>query len=257
MQFVEAIYACRRVAGLEAHSVSYLHWASPYAHEMVTEEADADDQIPLKKATHQQGAAWGVPSMGKQPHRKRQLPAFSVWQAGQLFGRDVMFGSFLLLTFFLYLRSTVPELCSIGPPPLGSGSSWNSSAPAPQPDEWPFTFRLVCGHVQGSLSTWNTQKIRSRFSSVVSSLDGSSSSSEAAQSAASASAGSQLGISVLLRSLLDSVIVFCAVLGLQVLRVLVYVGQVSVVNNRNSSWLCCAYPARSMWPPIVFVICAL
>lgn len=51
-----------------------------------------------------------------QPRKQQQqLPSFRVWQARQLWSRDVLFGCVLALILLLYYSKTVPQLCLQGP----------------------------------------------------------------------------------------------------------------------------------------------
>jgi hypothetical protein len=70
-----------------------------------------------------------------------------VWQAHQLLARDLLFGSFLLLTFCLYLFKTAPAACSIGPEPVpaaaaAAGSNHTSTTPPEQ--RWTPVWRFFC-----------------------------------------------------------------------------------------------------------------
>jgi hypothetical protein len=73
------------------------------------------------------------------------LPSFGVWQAHQLLARDLLFGTFLLLTFCLYLFKTAPAACSIGPEPdpaAAAGSNHTSTAASQQ--HWTPVWRFFC-----------------------------------------------------------------------------------------------------------------
>jgi hypothetical protein len=49
-----------------------------------------------------------------QPRKQEQLPSFGVWQARQLWGRDLLFGLVLAAILLLYFSKTVPKLCLQG-----------------------------------------------------------------------------------------------------------------------------------------------
>jgi hypothetical protein len=50
----------------------------------------------------------------EQPAKQQQLPSFPVWQARQLWSRDLLFGCVLALILLLYYSKTVPRLCMEG-----------------------------------------------------------------------------------------------------------------------------------------------
>ncbi|KAF6261724.1 hypothetical protein COO60DRAFT_1499948 [Scenedesmus sp. NREL 46B-D3] len=52
--------------------------------------------------------------LGSHPQHQhpQQFPCFGVWQARQLWGREVFFAIVLLTTLLIYFSRTVPELCA-------------------------------------------------------------------------------------------------------------------------------------------------
>jgi hypothetical protein len=82
--------------------------------------------------------------MGVKVEAGKRLPAFAVWHAHQLQPRDLMFGSFMLLTFCLYLFKTVPAACSIGPEPIPAAADTVSNTGQQQQQQWPLAWRFFC-----------------------------------------------------------------------------------------------------------------
>jgi hypothetical protein len=80
--------------------------------------------------------------MGNKAEAGRRLPAFAVWHAHQLQPRDLMFGSFMLLTFCLYLFKTVPAACSIGPELAATADTISNTGQ--QQQQWPLAWRFFC-----------------------------------------------------------------------------------------------------------------
>jgi hypothetical protein len=81
--------------------------------------------------------------MGAKAEAGNRLPAVAVWHAHQLQPRDLMFGSFMLLTFCLYLTKTVPAVCSIGPEPFPAAADTSSNT-GQQQQQWPLAWRFFC-----------------------------------------------------------------------------------------------------------------
>jgi hypothetical protein len=82
--------------------------------------------------------------MGAKAEAGKRLPAYAVWHAHQLQPRDLMFGSFMLLTFCLYLLKTVPAACSIGPEPFPATADTISNTGQQQQQQWPLAWRFFC-----------------------------------------------------------------------------------------------------------------
>jgi hypothetical protein len=56
-----------------------------------------------------------------------------------------MFGSFMLLTFCLYLTKTVPAACSIGPEPFpAAADTISNTGQQQQQQQWPLAWRFFC-----------------------------------------------------------------------------------------------------------------
>lgn len=104
---------------------------------------------------------------GFDPCKERQqamrLQALPAWQARQLYGRDLLISSFLLLALLCHLALTTPELCSArqGPAPAGKHSSLHGSSMrdfvSAQAADTPLAVQLVCGSHLSDFQTrsWN------------------------------------------------------------------------------------------------------
>jgi hypothetical protein len=75
-----------------------------------------------------------------QPRKQQQLPSFAVWQARQLWGRDLLFGLVLATILLLYFSKTVPKLCLEG----------SLSCPLQQQHAMQdhLLWRIICGNPQ-------------------------------------------------------------------------------------------------------------
>jgi hypothetical protein len=85
--------------------------------------------------------------MGSKSAATRKLPAYGIWHAHQLQPRDLLFGSFMLLTFCLYLFKTVPAACSIGPDLSSAAHDTvhvTNTEQQQQQQQWPLAWRFFC-----------------------------------------------------------------------------------------------------------------
>jgi hypothetical protein len=79
-----------------------------------------------------------VPSALEQSAKQQQqLPSFAVWQARQLWSRDLLFGCVLALILILYYSKTVPKLCLEG--------SLSCPLQQQQGKQQQLLWRIICG----------------------------------------------------------------------------------------------------------------
>lgn len=72
---------------------------------------------------------------------RRGLPSFAQWQARQLSSRDIVFAVFVLFMYLLYLRKTVPAVCSNVP----MNSQQRVMGGHYRQQLWPTLWQLICG----------------------------------------------------------------------------------------------------------------
>lgn len=85
------------------------------------------------------------------PARPPGLPTFAQWQAKQLSSRDIIFAVFVLSMYLLYLRKTVPAVCSNAPmnsQQQGMGGHYRQQ-------QWPTLWHVICGQPLGGALSGN------------------------------------------------------------------------------------------------------